>query len=137
MIVRLVGMRGLPARIESTLKGTAMSDLALNGNCAVALIETGELVSGDPEITTKYMGYTYAFPEQEALEMFEADPGKYAISYRGYCPVAAVDASTLALGDKDIFSLHRSKSLIVLFGADSAKQVFDADPERYTQHPAS
>lgn len=113
-----------------------MSHLALRGNCAVALIEKGELVEGDPEITAEHMGYTYAFPNEEALELFEGDPEKYAISYRGYCPVAAVDGSQLALGDEGIFSLYEPKSMIVLFGAESAKQAFDADPERYTQQPS-
>lgn len=114
-----------------------MASLALRGNCAVALIEKGELVAGDPEITAEHMGFTYAFPSADAREMFLGDPGKYAISYRGYCPVAAVDANTLALGDESVFSLYEPESMIVLFGAESAKRTFDADPGRYTQHPPS
>lgn len=113
-----------------------MSVPALRGHCAVALIEKGELVEGDPGITADHMGYSYAFPSEEAREMFEADPEKYAISYRGYCPVAAVDGSRLALGDEAIFSLFEPRSMIVLFGAEEAKLTFDADPERYTREPS-
>lgn len=57
-----------------------MANLAIDGNCAVALIEKGELVPGDPEIATEHKGHTYAFPAEEAREMFLAEPEKYAIA---------------------------------------------------------
>lgn len=44
--------------------------------------------AGDPAISLDYMGSHYRFVNVGAKKMFEADPAKYTIAYKGYCAMA-------------------------------------------------
>ncbi len=54
-------------------------DLALDGNCAVCLIEMNKEMPGKPEITAIYHGLRYQFPSEKQRKMFLANPRKYAV----------------------------------------------------------
>jgi YHS domain-containing protein len=53
-------------------------DLALGGNCAVRLVETGEAVPGKPAFTVWQGGLRYQLSGPEEVELFQRNPRKYA-----------------------------------------------------------
>ena len=61
------------------------SDTAIRGYDTVAYFTEGAPVEGSDEFTTEWQGATWRFASQEHLDLFEADPEKYAPQYGGYC----------------------------------------------------
>jgi YHS domain-containing protein len=75
---------------------TRNSDLALGGYDAVAYFTIGEPTEGSAAYTSSYQGAVFQFASQENLDLFQADPAKYAPQYGGYCAWAAARGKTAA-----------------------------------------
>ncbi len=56
----------------------ANADLAMSGHCTVCKAEMGKDVKGKKEFSVDYNGKRYLFPSQKQLDMFTANPEKYA-----------------------------------------------------------
>ncbi|MFC1758781.1 hypothetical protein ACFL2H_08440 [Planctomycetota bacterium] len=54
------------------------SDLAAGGNCVVCKVEMGHGMPGKPQFTAVHNGLRYQFPGEKQMEMFLANPKKYA-----------------------------------------------------------
>jgi len=67
------------------LFGYKPSGVAIRGYDTVAYFTQGAPVEGLESISTTWEGATWRFSTQEHLELFEADPEKYAPQYGGYC----------------------------------------------------
>ncbi len=101
-------------------------DLALDGLCAVCMVEMNERVEGKPEFAVVHQGMRYFFPSAKQRDMFLADPAKYAarpadtakqaslqrfsatdqiVSVRGRSGCAACDHGVHPLGAKDELGL--------------------------------
>jgi len=70
---------------KSGLFGYKPSGTAIRGYDTVAYWTEGRPVEGDEGITSEYMGATWQFASDENKSLFDADPGKYAPQYGGYC----------------------------------------------------
>jgi len=70
---------------KSGLFGYDPSGTAIRGYDTVAYFTEGRPVDGSDEFTTEWQGATWRFASREHLDLFEADPGKYAPQYGGYC----------------------------------------------------
>ena len=64
-------------------KGT--EDLALEGYDPVAYFTEQSPSPGDPRYRYDWQGATWQFASQEHLDLFRADPERYAPQYGGYC----------------------------------------------------
>jgi len=82
--------------------------VAIGGYDSVAYFTKGEATKGDKTITTSYKGAEWRFMSQENLEMFLADPTKYAPQYGGYCAYAA-SKGALAKGDPEAWTVYEDK----------------------------
>ena len=71
--------------LEDGLFGYKPSDVAIRGFDTVAYFTEGKPVEGSEEFATEWMGATWHFASRESLDLFEADPTKYAPQYGGYC----------------------------------------------------
>ncbi len=71
--------------LEKGLFGYKDSGTAIRGYDTVAYFTEGAPVDGSDEFTTEWQGATWRFASQEHLDLFEAEPGKYAPQYGGYC----------------------------------------------------
>ncbi|MFK8083573.1 MAG: YHS domain-containing (seleno)protein [Granulosicoccus sp.] len=67
------------------LFGYKPSGVAIRGYDTVAYFTQGAPVEGLESLSTEWEGATWQFSSQEHLELFEADPTKYAPQYGGYC----------------------------------------------------
>jgi len=72
----------------NTLKNSffgGRSDTAINGYDTVAYFTVGKPVKGQDTIATEWMGARWNFSSNANLELFKANPEKYAPQYGGYC----------------------------------------------------
>ncbi len=61
------------------------SGVAIRGADTVAYFTEGKPVQGSDKFTTQWNGATWKFASQKHLDLFVADPEKYAPQYGGYC----------------------------------------------------
>jgi len=61
------------------------SGVAIRGTDPVAYFTEGKPLEGSDEFTTMWQGATWKFASREHLDLFVADPEKYAPQYGGYC----------------------------------------------------
>ena len=74
------------------------SNLALQGYDTVAYFTVGEPTKGVADYSTTYEGAEFRFVSEENLNLFLADPAKYAPQFGGYCAWAVAQGQT-AKGD--------------------------------------
>lgn len=74
-----------------------LSDKAIRGYDTVAYFTENKAVAGKAEHATEYMGATWLFASQEHLDLFLAEPEKYAPQYGGYCAYAVAQNSTASI----------------------------------------
>ena len=84
------------------------SNEALRGYDTVAYFTEGKPVEGSDDFTTEYMGATWKFSSQQHLDLFLADPEKYAPQYGGYCAWAMSNGDT-ASAEPDLWTIHEGK----------------------------
>jgi YHS domain-containing protein len=100
-------------------------ELAIGGYCPVAYVAMNKAMKPDGKITATYKGHTYAFMNQDAKKMFEAEPAKYAPKYEGTCATAVAMGQKME-SDPKLFSVHKNN--LYLFSNKDAKAAFDKDP---------
>ena len=61
------------------------SDTAIQGYDPVAYFTVGKPVKGRDDLAFEYLGAKWKFSSQAHLDLFKANPQKYAPQYGGYC----------------------------------------------------
>lgn len=84
------------------------SNTAVEGHDPVAYFSEGRPVKGSRDFTTEYQGAEFRFASQENLDIFLADPEKYAPQFGGYCAWAVSEGYT-AKGDADHWAIVDGK----------------------------
>jgi YHS domain-containing protein len=95
-VSRVAALAGAPFALRAlaaqppinTLKDSILGghgDAAINGYDTVAYFTENKPVKGSDAFTTEYMGAKWKFASKANLELFKADPAKYAPQYGGYC----------------------------------------------------
>lgn len=92
------------------------SSVAVSGYDSVAYFTQGEAVKGDDQYSTEYNGANWQFSSQANLNLFKANPEKYAPQYGGYC-AWAVSNNYTAKGDPEQWAIHGGK-LYLNYNAD-------------------
>lgn len=72
----------------------AENGIAIDGTDPTGYFTDGAPVAGDPEIALDWNGATWRFASADARAMFEADPGRYAPRFGGYCAWAVAEGYT-------------------------------------------
>ena len=73
------------------------SSEAIKGYDTVAYFTEGKPVKGDGKYSTEYNEATWLFSSQENLDLFLANPEKYAPQYGGYCAYAVSQNKTASI----------------------------------------
>lgn len=84
------------------------SDKAIKGYDTVAYFTESKPVEGKSEFSTEYNEATWLFSSQENLDLFKANPEKYAPQYGGYCAYAVSKGSTASIRP-ELFTIHEGK----------------------------
>jgi YHS domain-containing protein len=93
---------------KSEIYTSFFSSSAAGGYDTVAYFNENQPVRGLDEYRTTYKGAKWYFSNQKNLEMFKANPEKYAPQYGGYCAWAVAEGDT-AKGDPLHWTLHNGK----------------------------
>lgn len=76
---------------------TLLGGVAIDGYDPVAYFTDGRPVEGSSEHAVDWNGAEWRFASAEHLEMFKADPEKYAPAYGGYCAWAVSQGYTASI----------------------------------------
>ena len=95
------------AAIDSIYTGF-FSNEALRGYDTVAYFTEGQPVEGSDDFTAEFQGAIWKFSSQQYLDMFLAEPEKYAPQYGGYCAWAMSNGDT-ASAEPELWTIHEGK----------------------------
>jgi YHS domain-containing protein len=84
------------------------SDTAISGYDTVAYFTVGKAVKGADTLVTEWMGAKWKFSTQAHVDLFKANPEKYAPQYGGYCAYG-VTQGYLVKVDPEQFSVIDGK----------------------------
>lgn len=107
-IVMFMGVTSASFAASPVYTGT-FSNKAIQGYDVVSYFQgDGVPVKGLDEFQMKWQGADWYFASAENLELFKADPVKYAPQYGGYC-AWAVAQGKLAKGDATVYTVLNEK----------------------------
>jgi YHS domain-containing protein len=92
------------------------TDTAINGYDTVAYFTVGKPVKGQDGLATEWMGAKWKFSTQAHLNLFKANPDKYAPQYGGYCAYGVAQGNLVKV-EPDQFTIRDGK-LYLNFDAD-------------------
>ncbi len=93
---------------ESEIYTSFFSSSAVGGYDTVTYFTDKQPVKGLDEYSTTYKGAKWYFSNRKNLELFTANPEKFAPQYGGYCAWAVAEGGT-AKGDPLHWSLYNGK----------------------------
>lgn len=94
--------------------------VAIRGYDTVAYFKDSKPVPGKDEFVTEWMGAKWKFASQEHLDLFKADPTKYAPQYGGYCAYGIAKDNVVKI-EPDQWTIADGK-LYLNFDADIQKK---------------
>lgn len=112
---------------------TLFGGVAIKGYDTVAYHTKSEPVKGDKKFQHEWMGAKWRFSSQENLDLFKANPEKYAPAYGGYCAwavsqnyTADIDPDAWAIVDGKLY-LNYDKDIKKKWEADRDQLIEAAD----------
>ena len=115
----------------NTLKNSAFggrTDTAINGYDTVAYFTVGKPVKGLDNLVTDWNGAKWKFSTQANLDLFKANPEKYAPQYGGYCAYGVTKGSLVKV-EPEQFTIRDGK-LYLNYDAD-VQATWLKDPAGY------
>jgi len=116
LIPALVCMFAMPTLAEDQIHTGWLNNLAVGGYDTVAYFKSGGPVKGRKELTTEWKGAEWRFSSQENLDVFIADPERYAPQYGGYCAyavaknkLAGIDPTQFTVLDDKLYLNYNAK----------------------------
>ena len=103
----------------NTLKNSVFgghTDSAINGYDPVAYFTVGKPVIGQDAFVHEWMGAKWKFASQANLDLFKANPEKYAPQYGGYCAYGVAQGYLVKV-EPDQFTIRDGK-LYLNYDAD-------------------
>ncbi|ETX10533.1 hypothetical protein MUS1_14990 [Marinomonas ushuaiensis DSM 15871] len=101
------------------------SNKAVSGYDTVAYFTDNQPIKGSSEFQVEYQGADWFFVSKKHLDMFNADPEKYAPQYGGYCAWAISDQNDFASSDPQQWAIVDGK--LYLNYSKDVKEKWDAD----------
>jgi thioredoxin-like negative regulator of GroEL/YHS domain-containing protein len=119
-----------PKTITPAAKAPGNPPIALDGYCAVTLVEKRVWRTGDKRWGAIHRGRTYLFVSEEAQKAFLADPDRYSPVLSGNDPVMRLDHNQDVAGKREHGAFFNDR--IYLFANEATFLRFGRDPGRYT-----
>ena len=116
---------------QSTAKSRSNTPVAMEGYCAVCIIEARKWEKGDPQITSTFDGFEYHFPSAAIKAKFDRSPERYVPVLNGDCIVCLEKAGKRVPGNIRHASIHQGR--LYLFPSEKEKQMFAQAPDAYAK----
>ncbi len=84
-IISCLSLFSMNSFAKSEIATAYFSDDAVSGYDVVAYFTQGKPVEGREKFSVEYKDALWSFSSQEHLDLFNAEPEKYAPQYGGYC----------------------------------------------------
>ena len=100
--------------------------VAIKGYDPVAYFTDGKPARGEAQYASTFEGATYHFASAQHQKMFDAEPGKYAVQYGGFCGYAVSKGYTADIDPKQFvivegrLVLQNNAGALKLWNKDSA-----------------
>lgn len=107
--------------------------LALDGYCAVSIIEKSQWVEGDPEFGVIHLGNLYLFVDQATMEKFLAAPEPYTPVLNGIDVVRFFEEKKIVPGKRDFGVKDPDHNRMFFFFDEAAMLHFEEQHTRYTE----
>lgn len=95
--------------LDDAVNTGRFNDTAISGYDTVAYFTEGKPVKGSKDFELAWRGGNWRFASQANLDMFKADPQKYAPQYGGWCAYAMSDRGRTVRIDPDAWYIHEGK----------------------------
>lgn len=127
-----------PTASASTTRGTQtptaiiQPDLAMQGFCAVTVINENKWVEGKPEYGVIHLGRLYLFSSQQAMGSFLADPAPFTPVLNEIDVVRFFEERKIVKGKREFGVLDPIHNRMFFFADEAALKHFENEYERYT-----
>jgi protein disulfide-isomerase len=118
------------AVVAPKTKSPGNPPIALEGYCAVTLVEKRVWQAGDKKWGAIHRGHTYLFASEEGQKAFLENPDHYTPVLSGNDPVLRLDQNQDVAGKREHGAFYDDR--IYLFASEETFQQFNRDPSRYT-----
>ena len=118
---------------DDPIETGTFNNKAIYGYDTVAYFTQDKAVKGSKDFMTNWRGAEWYFSSQQHLDMFTAEPEKYAPQYGGYCAYAMSDGRLVGV-DEEAFTildgklyLNYSKSVMKEWRTNTAQFIQEGD----------
>jgi protein disulfide-isomerase len=118
---------------ESTPPVDQPRTLAMDGYCAVTLLEKNEWVEGDPQFGVIHLGNLYLFVDGDAMQRFLAEPEPYTPVLNGIDVVRFFEEKRIVQGKRDFGVRDPDHNRMFFFADEAALIHFENQHARYTE----
>ncbi len=105
--------------------------VALDGNCAVTLVERKRYAVGHTSFGAVHRGRTYLFLGPQERDKFLADPDRFSPVLSGLDPVHAIDNQQSVPGKRE-YGVFGADGRIYLFADEASRAKFEQNEQHYT-----
>lgn len=95
--------------LDDAVNTGRFNDTAIGGYDTVAYFTESKPVEGNKEFVFNWRKANWRFASQKNLELFKAEPEKYAPQYGGWCAYAMSDEGRTVRIDEDAWHIHDGK----------------------------
>jgi protein disulfide-isomerase len=123
----------IPYAADDLTDGRTLPPLALDGHCAVTLLEKETWEPGDSRYGVLHMGSLYLFVSPEAQQKFLEDPHRYAPMLAGIDVVKLIEEQRVIPGQRQFgrFYPDPGERRVYLFADEASANRFGVDPDHY------
>lgn len=107
--------------------------LAMDGYCAVTLLEKNQWIEGNPKFGVIHLGHLYLFVDAEAMKRFLADPEPFTPVLNGIDVVRFFEEKRIVQGKRDFGVRDPDHNRMFFFADEAALIHFENQHARYTE----
>ncbi|QEG02164.1 thiol:disulfide interchange protein precursor [Stieleria maiorica] len=122
------------ARAATTAETTSPEskpDLAIQGYCAVSVVNRGQWVEGKPELGVIHLGKLYLFADKEAMELFLSDPIPFTPMLNEIDVVRFFEEKKIVPGKREWGVIDPIHNRMFFFADEAAMLHFEKTFDRY------
>jgi len=123
---------GTTPAANETPTAIAKPDLAMQGFCAVTVINENRWIEGKPEYGVIHLGKLYLFSSQQAMGLFLADPAPFTPVLNEIDVVRFFEERKIVKGKREFGVLDPIHNRMFFFADEAALKHFENEYERYT-----